>query len=174
MAYLVKPLAGEPLRMEMVQIREALERGTITPLWMARDERQDFWYSVAVLLGQTPAEPVRASCPQCRIGFSARHIDIGLPVPCPKCGRENTVPDPFLSEVRKRDEHRLVEAKRGAILGFVWFALAASVTIVTFLFRHRYGNQFLIWYPPLLLGLGYSLLKLHDAWQLWWKLRRDR
>ena len=45
MAFLVKPVNGEPQRMELVQIHAALKNGIIAENWLVRDERQDFWYS---------------------------------------------------------------------------------------------------------------------------------
>ncbi len=153
MAFIVKPVNGEPRVMELATIREALKNGVIADNWLVRDERQDFWYSVGKLVGKIGSQPITMFCPQCRTPIAARRIDIGLPAACGKCGTQVVVPDPDEIERRQRDERRLGELRQRTVFSGVVFAAGAVVTVLTFIFSTSQGF-WILWWGPLAFGGG--------------------
>ena len=171
MAFLLKPLNGETRRMELSEIHDALKRGSITEQWMVRDERQDFWYSVAKLVGKVGSQPVMLFCPNCRTPIQARRIDIGLPATCPQCATAVIVPDPEAYALRQRDEHRLVAAKQKAIFSGIAFAGGLTFTVCSFLTRSQYGG-WILWWGPLAFGAGTFIVCFPEYLELRKKLKK--
>jgi hypothetical protein len=128
MAFRLKPVRGEEQTMELGQIHQALRSGQITEQWLVRDERQVDWYSVGKLIGKIGSNPIALVCPRCQSPVTARRIDIGLPVACPRCAAEVMVTDPEALKRRARDQALLVEWRKRAILSGL--ALAAGVIVV--------------------------------------------
>lgn len=94
MAYLVKEsFTAAPKQCMLEGIRSEHTDKLLAGTAMIREERQDFWYSVAELVGETPAREFQFACPNCRAITEAREIDVGLQVPCQKCQALILAPD---------------------------------------------------------------------------------
>ncbi|HEV7403656.1 MAG TPA: hypothetical protein VGO11_12040 [Chthoniobacteraceae bacterium] len=153
MPFRVKPVRGEEQTMELAQIHQALRSGAITEQWVVRDERQDFWYAVGKLIGKVGSNPIALFCPRCQSPITARHIDIGLPVACPKCRTEVVVTDPEALKRRVRDQGRLVDLRNRAILS----GLALAGGLLISVGSHLLGKQGEGWILPwglLAFGIG--------------------
>ena len=174
MAFNVKPVNGEERRMELAHIREALKNGIIAENWLVRDERQDFWYSIGKLVGKVKSQPISLFCPRCRAPIPARHIDVGLPVACGKCGTQVIVPDPLDAERRLRDEHLLVEVRKRAVFSGIALAAGLLVTILTYGFPDPETGIWLLWWGPLAFGLGTFIVCFPQYLELKRKLKKGR
>ena len=94
---------------------------------MVREDRQDFWYSVAELVGATPAKEFPFACPHCRATTQAREIDVGLEVSCRECGKRVMAPDVPPKKDPEADLHLL---RRGRLL----FISGAAIFLGTLIF----------------------------------------
>jgi Zn finger protein HypA/HybF involved in hydrogenase expression len=153
MAFRLKPVLGEEQTMELAQIHQALRSGTITEQWLVREERQDFWYSVAKLIGKVESNPIALVCPRCQSPITARRIDIGLPVACPRCGAEAIVIDPEALKRRVRDRGRLVDLRKRTILSGLALVGGLTVTIGSHVASEGGGGMILPW-GLLAFGIG--------------------
>lgn len=94
MGYLVKAsFSAEPRAYTLEGIRADVDAGLLPPTAMSRHEKQDFWYSVAELIGQEPTPTFRFRCKHCRSRLAARKMDLGLQLQCEKCKKVSDVPD---------------------------------------------------------------------------------
>ena len=139
--------------MELAQIHQALRSGEISEQWLVRDERQDFWYAVGKLIGKVESNPIALRCPRCQSPIPARRIDIGLPVPCPRCLTPVVVTDPEALKRRVRDQGRLVELRKRAILSGLALAAGLAITIGSYAASKGGGAIILPW-GLLAFGIG--------------------
>lgn len=94
MGYLVKAsLNAEPRAYSLESIKTDVEAKLLPVTALVRHEKQDFWYSVGELIGDSPATEFQFPCPCCKEATHAREIDVGLEVPCQKCGAMVLVSD---------------------------------------------------------------------------------
>lgn len=94
MGYLVKAsFNAEPQVCSLERIRSDVAAKLLPASALVRHERQDFWYSAGELAGETPAVEFRFTCPSCKATTQAREVDVGLEVPCAKCGEMVMAPD---------------------------------------------------------------------------------
>lgn len=94
MGYLVKAsFNAEPRAYALEGIKSDVAAGSLTVSALVRHEKQDFWYSVGELIGESPAAEFPFACPRCHEMNQAREIDVGLEVPCQKCGESVKAPD---------------------------------------------------------------------------------
>src|SRR6476660_3269311 len=95
MGYLVKASPNAEFRayvaLEGIRTDVAAELLTLSAL--VRDEKQRFWYPVGQLLGEEPVPSFRYRCKHCKTWLIARKIDVGLQLPCEKCGKMSKGPD---------------------------------------------------------------------------------
>ena len=95
MTYTVRiPGKTQPIQMDLAKLKNAFADGNVPGNALVTLEHQDFWYSLAELMGDKPAKPLLFPCPQCKQMIRSRMIDRGNPVKCPKCQAGVTVPNP--------------------------------------------------------------------------------
>jgi len=94
MGYLVKAsFNAEPRAYSLEGIKTDVAAESLSATALVRHEKQDFWYSVGELIGESPATEFQFTCPSCQAMTQAREIDVGLEVPCQKCGESVNAPD---------------------------------------------------------------------------------
>lgn len=94
MGYLVKAsFNAEPRAYSLESIKDDVAAKALTAGALVRHEKQDFWYSVGELIGESPTADFPFTCPHCQAKTEAREIDVGLEVPCQKCGSMVLAPD---------------------------------------------------------------------------------
>lgn len=95
MTYTVRiPGKTAPIQMEFAKLKNAYADGNIPGKALVTLEHQDFWYSLAELMGDKETKPLLFPCTQCKQMIRSRAIDRGNPVKCPKCNAALTVPNP--------------------------------------------------------------------------------
>ena len=94
MGYLVKAsFNAEPRAYSLDRIKSDVSAKSLPTTALVRHEQQDFWYSVGELIGETPTTEFQFTCPCCNKTTNAREIDVGLDIPCQKCGAMDQAPD---------------------------------------------------------------------------------
>lgn len=94
MGYLVKAsFNAEPRAYALEGIKTDVEAKLLPATALVRHEKQGFWYSVDQLLGKEPVPSFRYRCKHCKTWLIARKIDVGLQLPCEKCGKMPKVPN---------------------------------------------------------------------------------
>ena len=122
MGYLVKEsLTAEPRQYDLESIRSDLERKQLAGNALVREERQDFWYSVAELVGESPAKEFEFACPRCQATIQAREIDVGLEIPCPECLEMVLAPDILPQKDPSVDQPLLRRGNRLLLIGAAIF-----------------------------------------------------
>lgn len=157
MAYLVKEtIASTPRPYVLDGIisdhRQQLLKGDA----LVRDERQDFWYSVAELIGEAPTPLLRFVCQHCKGMIQGRKIDTGLEVKCPKCGHPREVPDVAVLRNAVLDTQTLRQANGSLLGGFLFFAIGAGATAASYMdaISRKGGSQYSIFWGLAILGAG--------------------
>jgi hypothetical protein len=124
MTYTVRiPGKPEPIQMEAATLKNAYAAGNIPAKTLVTLEHQDFWYSVAELMGDKPAKPLLFPCPTCKQMIRARALDRGNPVSCGRCQSATVVPNP-------RDTREMAAAATEKRRGKPLFAAGLVMTII--------------------------------------------
>lgn len=131
MGYMVKDsLAAAPRQYTLERIQFERAQMLLAGNAMVREERQDFWYCVGELLGESPSKEIQFSCPHCRDTTRAREIDVRLEVRCKNCEKIILVPDTLPQNETAADRHLLRRGNQllcwGATIFLGMRALAAS------------------------------------------------
>jgi hypothetical protein len=125
MGYLVKAsFNAEPRAYSLEDIKTDVAAESLSATALVRHEKQDFWYSVGELIGESPVTEFQFTCPSCKETTSAREIDVGLDIPCQKCGAMDQAPDIRPPTDPAPDQHLL---RRGKFL-LTWGAALAIGT----------------------------------------------
>jgi hypothetical protein len=123
MTYTVRiPGKPEPIQMEAATLKNAYAAGNIPAKTLVTLEHQDFWYSVAELMGDKPAKPLLFPCPTCKQMIRARALDRGNPVSCGRCQSATVVPNP--RETRERATAATEKARKKPMF---WAGLVTTV-----------------------------------------------
>ncbi|WP_395746796.1 hypothetical protein [Prosthecobacter sp.] len=170
MGYLVKAsFNAEPRAYALEGIRTDVDTGILPAMAMARHEKQDFWYPVSELLGESPTPSFRYLCGHCKSWLAARKIDVGLQTKCGQCGQMFDVPD---VEARQRDVSSHDAPKQVKAL-MIAGALVASVgiisTVASYFSAVQAGTRgYSIFTGLIILGLG----TFHQGWSRSSQIRR--
>lgn len=133
MGYLVKAsFNAKPQTYSLERIKSDVSSKLLQASALVRHEKQDFWYSVGELIGETPATEFHFTCPSCKETTQARDIDVGLEVPCQKCSAQVLSPDIQPVKDTAPDQHLL---QRGKFL-LAWGAVLAIGTEILALSGH--------------------------------------
>jgi hypothetical protein len=101
MTYTVRiPGKAQPVQMEFAVLKYAYADKNIPGTALVTLEHQDFWYSLAELMGDKPAKPLLFPCPKCKQMIRSRAIDRGNEITCSKCHSVTMVPNPAHTRAR--------------------------------------------------------------------------
>lgn len=127
MGYLVKAsFNAEPRAYSLERIQNDVSANLLPATALVRHEKQDFWYSVGELIGETSAAKFQFACPRCQAITQAREIDVGLEMTCQKCGAPVLIPDIQPSKDPSLDQPLL---RRGNLLLF-WGAVIVVANVL--------------------------------------------
>ena len=156
MAYLVKEsLKSEPRQYVLEGILSDYRQKLISSAALVRDERQDFWYSVTELIGETPTAEFKFVCPHCKSLIKTRKIDVGIEVKCSSCGKETKVPDVKARQNALLDVHTLKEANATIRNGALVLLLGVGTTLATYMDAlSRGGGGYGIFWGLSVIGAG--------------------
>lgn len=156
MAYLVKEsLTAQPRTYALEGIQSDYQQKLLTGTALVCEDRQDFWYSVAELVGDAPTARFSFVCPKCKGMIPARQIDVGLEVKCPRCQSLASVPDVKARQNSLMDRHLLKEATQTLLAGSAVFVVGAGTTVASYMDAlSRGGTSFYIFWGLAVIGAG--------------------
>ncbi|MES2597349.1 MAG: hypothetical protein V4662_18515 [Verrucomicrobiota bacterium] len=156
MAYQVKEsLTAKPRTYALEGIHSDYKQKLLAGTALVCEERQDFWYSVAELVGDAPTARFSFVCPKCKGMVPARQIDVGLETKCPRCQNLTQVPDVKARQNSLLDRHLLKEANQTVFAGAVIFLVGAGATVAGYLDAiSRNGTSFYVLWGLAVIGAG--------------------
>lgn len=156
MAYQVKEsLTAKPRTYALEGIHSDYKQKLLAGTALVCEERQDFWYSVAELVGDAPTARFSFVCPKCKGMVPARQIDVGLETKCPRCQTLAQVPDVRARQNAVMDRHLLKEATQTLLAGAAVFVVGAGTTVAGYMDAiDRGGTSFYIFWGLAVAGAG--------------------
>lgn len=142
-----------PVQMEFAKLKNAYADGNIPGQALVMLEHQDFWYSVAELMGDEPTKPLLFPCGVCKQMVKSRWIDRGNPVKCPKCHGMLTVPNPEATRAQIAVDQKRARATPFVWLGVVMILAGVGTTAFSYLQARSEGGYYGIVYGLVLVGL---------------------
>jgi hypothetical protein len=142
-----------PVQMEFAKLKNAYADGNIPGKALVTLKHQDFWYSVAELMGDEPTKPLLFPCGTCKQMVKSRWIDRGNPVKCPKCHGTLTVPNPEATRAQIAVDQKRARATPFVWLGVVMILVGVGTTAFSYLQARSEGGYYGIVYGMVLMGL---------------------
>lgn len=134
MIYTVRlPDQQKPAQMELAELKAAYANGSIPGKALVTLEHQDFWYSVAELMGDKPPKPLLFPCPPCKQMIRARAIDRGNPVTCPKCQARVIVTNPAANQAAATAATEKHRGHPTFWLGLITFLIGLGMVVYPYL-----------------------------------------
>lgn len=170
MGYLVKASFNtEPRSYALEGIKTDVQAKILVPTALVRHEKQDFWYSVSELIGESPTPSFRYLCEHCKSWIVGRKIDVGLQIKCGKCGQMSDIPDIEARQRAVQNHDAPKQAKSLMIAGVVVASFGILSTVARYFSAMQPGGRaYAIFSGLIILGLG----TFHQGWSRSAQIRR--